>query len=46
MGATRQLDFVFCSTPLAERVRASALNRDLQEWGPSDHSRILIELDA
>lgn len=45
LGATRQLDFVFCSAPLAERVRVSALNRDPDEWGPSDHCRVLIEID-
>lgn len=46
MGATRQLHFVFCSVPLVERVRVSALNRTPDEWGPSDHCRVLIEFDA
>lgn len=42
--ATRQLDFVFVSKPLRSRVRVSAQN-DPQDWGPSDHCRIEIEMD-
>jgi hypothetical protein len=42
---TRQLDFVFASAGLHKRVRAQALNTP-QEWSPSDHCRILIEVDA
>lgn len=42
--ATRQLDFVFASTGLAERVRVRALN-DVHQWGPSDHCRVEIEVD-
>ena len=42
-GATRQLDFVFASTAIADRVRVQALN-NVDEWGPSDHCRIRIEL--
>jgi hypothetical protein len=42
-SARRQLDFVFASTALRGRVTARALNR-VEEWGPSDHCRILIEL--
>jgi hypothetical protein len=41
--ATRQLDFVFSSTAIADRVVVRALN-DPDEWGPSDHSRIQIEI--
>ena len=41
--ATRQLDFVFASHDLAPRVRTRALNRP-DEWGPSDHCRLEIEL--
>ena len=41
--ATRQLDFVFASEPLRDRLRVRALNSS-DEWGPSDHCRILIEL--
>lgn len=41
--AKRQLDFVFASESLRGRLRVQALNRS-QEWGPSDHSRIVIEV--
>ena len=41
--ATRQLDFVFASNSLAERVRTKALNQPHQ-WGPSDHCRVEIEV--
>ena len=42
-GATRQLDFVFTSRAIADRVHVTALN-DPAAWGPSDHCRIAIEL--
>ena len=42
--ATRQLDFVFASTGLAERVRVRALN-EIYQWGPSDHCRVEIEIE-
>ncbi|MCC5947341.1 MAG: endonuclease/exonuclease/phosphatase family protein [Nitriliruptoraceae bacterium] len=42
-GATRQLDFVFVSDELADRVRVHALN-EVDDWGPSDHCRIQIEV--
>ncbi len=41
--ATRQLDYVFASTELAGSMTVRALNRP-EEWGPSDHCRIEIEL--
>lgn len=41
--ATRQLDFVFASESLASRVDVAALN-GADEWGPSDHCRIRIEV--
>ena len=44
MGATRQLDFVFASPSLRDRLTVTALNRNADEWGPSDHCRIAIEL--
>ena len=44
MRATRQLDFVFASRPLADRLTVRALNGDGDEWGPSDHCRVEIEL--
>ena len=42
--ATRQLDFVFASDSLKNRLNIRAMNKP-EEWGPSDHCRILIELD-
>ena len=42
-AATRQLDFVFASRALADAVRVRALNEP-DEWGPSDHCRLEIEL--
>lgn len=41
--ATRQLDFVFASKSLSESVSVRALN-DPDQWGPSDHCRIAIEV--
>jgi endonuclease/exonuclease/phosphatase family metal-dependent hydrolase len=43
-GAQRQLDFVFASRSIAERVTTRALN-DVEEWGASDHCRVAIEVD-
>lgn len=43
--ATRQLDFVFCSKSIADMVSAKALN-DPEDWGPSDHCRLVIEVDV
>jgi len=42
--ATRQLDFVFASNSLAEGVKVRALNEP-DEWGPSDHCRVEIEVE-
>lgn len=44
-SATRQLNFVFASTGLAERVRVTALNEPNQ-WGPSDHCRVEVEISG
>ena len=41
--ARRQLDYVFASSELAGSLKARALNTP-EEWGPSDHCRIEIEL--
>ena len=41
--ATRQLDYVFASTELAESLTVQALNAP-DKWGPSDHCQIEIEL--
>ena len=46
MGATRQLDFVFASDALADRLSVRALNADPDDWGPSDHCRLAIELQT
>jgi hypothetical protein len=43
--ATRQLDFVFASETLADRITVRALN-DPGCWGPSDHCRLEIALAA
>jgi hypothetical protein len=40
-GAQRQLDFVFASPSIAERIEVRALN-GVEEWGPSDHCRVEI----
>lgn len=42
-GAARQLDLVFASVSIAERVRVRALN-SVDEWGGSDHCRVAIEV--
>ena len=42
-SATRQLDFVFASRWLADSIKVRALN-SVEEWGPSDHCRIEIEV--
>jgi hypothetical protein len=38
-GATRQLDFVFASRELSDRLLVHARNEP-GEWGPSDHCRV------
>ena len=43
-SGTRQLDYVFASRAIADRVRVKALN-GVNEWGPSDHCRVQIDLD-
>jgi hypothetical protein len=41
--AAHQLDFVFASTDLVERVHVHARN-GVECWGPSDHCRVEIEV--
>jgi hypothetical protein len=41
--ASRQLDFVFASESIADRVNVKALN-GIEEWGSIDNCRILIKL--
>jgi hypothetical protein len=42
--ASRQLDFVFASQSIADKVKVRALN-SVDEWGPSDHCRIQIDVN-
>jgi hypothetical protein len=42
-SATRQLDFVFASTDLVDRLHVRACNT-ADGWGPSDHCRIEIQV--
>ena len=41
--ATRQLDFVFASDSLRDRLRVNDALNAPEEWGPSDHCQVLIE---
>lgn len=41
-SATRQLDFVFASASIADRIEVVALNTP-ETWGPSDHCRVVID---
>jgi len=43
--ATRQLDYVFATEGIADRLSVRALN-DLADWGPSDHCRVVIEVNV
>lgn len=43
-SATRQLDYVFATTNIADKVHVRALN-DVDDWGPSDHCRVAISVD-
>ena len=43
--ANRQFDYAIASRGFHERVTVRALNR-ADEWGPSDHCRLLIEVDT
>lgn len=42
--ATRQLDFVFASEALVDRIQVRALNRS-EEWSPSDHCQVEFDLN-
>lgn len=42
--AHSQLDYVFATENIADRISVWAMN-DPNEWGPSDHCRIIIEVD-
>ena len=43
-NANTQLDYVFASRGFHKMIRTRALN-GVDEWGPSDHCRLLIEID-
>ncbi|MDE2997488.1 MAG: hypothetical protein OXU79_00245 [Gemmatimonadota bacterium] len=43
--ASRQLDYAFASRGFHERVSVKAMN-EVNEWGPSDHSRLIIEVET
>ena len=43
--AENQLDYVFASRGFHEGIKVRALN-EVECWGPSDHCRLLIEVDA
>lgn len=42
--ATRQLDHVFATRSLIDRLSVCALNK-VDKWGPSDHCRIVMEVE-
>jgi hypothetical protein len=42
--AWAQADYVFATENIADRVTVRALNEP-DEWGPSDHCRLVIDLD-
>ena len=42
-SATRQLDFVFASDSIADRVTTKAMT-GVDEWGVSDHCRVVIDV--
>ena len=44
-NAVRQLDYAFASRGFHEQMTARALN-GVEEWGPSDHCRLSIEISA
>jgi hypothetical protein len=41
--AARQLDYVFASESIADRVSVRAQN-EVADWGPSDHCRVFIDV--
>ena len=45
VDADRQLDYAFASRGFHERISVRALNH-VEEWGSSDHCRLLIEIDT
>ncbi len=43
-AASQQLDYAFASRGFHKDIKVSALN-SIDEWGPSDHCRLLIEVE-
>ena len=43
--AQNQLDYAFASRGFHESIQVRALN-SVQDWGPSDHCRLLIEIES
>ena len=41
--AVNQLDYAFASRGFHEKVSVLAMN-EIEEWGPSDHCRLMIEV--
>ena len=41
--AVNQLDYAFASRGFHEKVSVQAMN-EIEEWGPSDHCRLMIEV--
>ena len=41
--AAHQLDYAFASHGFHEQVSVRAMN-EIEEWGPSDHCRLMIEV--
>ena len=44
-AASQQLDYAFASRGFHKEVRVRAMN-EVEEWGPSDHCRVLIEVGS
>ena len=45
-SAQRQLDFVFASADLAKQVARVAVMNGAEEWGGSDHCRVVVVADV
>ena len=43
--AVNQLDYAFASRGFHEKVSVLAMN-EIEEWGPSDHCRLMIEVNV
>ena len=43
-AAQNQLDYAFASRGFDESVSVRAMNNDVEEWGSSDHCRLMIEV--